>query len=289
MRDYVVLDVFTRTPLEGNPLAVFLDGAGLSAETMQRTARELNLSETVFLLDGEQGTDARLRIFTPGAELPFAGHPTLGAAFVIGARTGRDELRLLTGAGVVALRLEREGDEVVRGEMEQPLPVPEPLDGRDALLEALGVERSVVPVGAFRNGPLHTFVQLEHAAAVDALAPDLGVIARLIPGGVSCYAMDGGHVHARVFVPSLGVPEDPATGSAAGPLAVHLANHGSIGFGEWVEIRQGVVMGRPSLLRARVDGSADRIERVLVGGGAVVVAEGALPHRLSAAAATGRP
>jgi trans-2,3-dihydro-3-hydroxyanthranilate isomerase len=278
MRDYVVLDVFTRTPLEGNPLAVFLDGAGLSTKTMQRTARELNLSETVFLIDGDgdgaADTDARLRIFTPGAELPFAGHPTLGAAFVVGGRTGTDELRLLTGAGVVAVRLEREGDEVVHGVMEQPLPVPEPLEGREALLGALGVERSLTPVGAFRNGPLHTFVELEDVAAVDALLPDLGAIARLVPGGVSCYAMDGARVYARVFVPALGVPEDPATGSAAGPLAVHLANHGRIGFGEWVEIRQGVAMGRPSLLRARVDGSADRIERVLVGGGAVTVAEG---------------
>src|SRR5947209_10510689 len=105
LRDYVVLDVFTRTPLEGNPLAVFLDGAGLDTTTMQRAARELNLSETVFLLDGEGDTDARLRIFTPAAELPFAGHPTLGSAFVVAERTGRLSLRLATGAGVVPVEL----------------------------------------------------------------------------------------------------------------------------------------------------------------------------------------
>lgn len=269
MRDYVVLDVFTRVPLQGNPVAVFLDGEGLSAEVMQRTARELNLSETVFLFGD------RVRIFTPSAELPFAGHPVLGTAFVVGGRTGDETVVLQTGAGPVPVDLTREGDEIVFGEMAQPIPEREELAGEAELFAALGVAGSDVPVGAWRNGPLHLYVQLADRDAVDALSPDVGALARIVPGGVSCYAVVGaGSVHSRVFVPALGVPEDPATGSAAGPLAVHLATHGVVEWGAEVQIAQGVAMGRPSELRARALGGPSQIERVLVGGGAVVVAEG---------------
>ncbi len=241
---------------------------------MQRTARELNLSETVFLAPGDGDTDARLRIFTPAAELPFAGHPTLGAAFVVGEGTGKAEVRLATGAGIVPVRLTREGGTIVDGEMEQPLPVLEPFAAAQELLRALGVERSELPVEGYRNGPLHLYVQLLDEAAVHAAQPDMGALAALGPVGVSCYAPAGDHIESRVFCPGLGVPEDPATGSAAGPLAVHLARHGVIEFGRDIEIHQGTAMGRPSLLRARAEGSSEALERVVVGGGAVVVAEG---------------
>jgi trans-2,3-dihydro-3-hydroxyanthranilate isomerase len=279
MHDYQVLDVFTDTPLQGNPLAVFLDATDLDTETMQRTARELNLSETVFLLAGEDGSDARLRIFTPAAELPFAGHPTLGAAFVVAARDGRDALRLTTGAGEVPVTLTREGNDITYGEMDQPLPAVESFDGGDELLGALGVHEATLPIGAYSNGPLHVYVGLADLDAVAALAPDLGAVAQLVRGGVNCFARGDGHVETRNFSPGLGVPEDPATGSAAGPLAYHMVRHGVIGYGEEIEIHQGTVMGRPSVLRARVEGSAQRLDRVVVGGSAVVVAEGR--YRLS--------
>ncbi len=275
MRDYVVLDVFTRTPLEGNPLAVFLDGSGLDTTTMQRTARELNLSETVFLCPGEDGTDARLRIFTPGAELPFAGHPTLGSAFVVGERLGKSQVRLLTGAGPVPVSLTREGEEIVYGEMDQPIPTAEAFPDEAQLLHALGVERSELPVAAYRNGPVHVYLQVPDVEALRALRPNLGGLVRLGDEfGFAVFAIESDHIESRNFVPAIGVPEDPATGSAAGPLAVHLARHGLIAYGQEIEIHQGVTMGRPSRLRARVDGGDDRIERVVVGGGAVRVAEG---------------
>jgi len=174
----------------------------------------------------------------------------------------------------VPVRLTREGEEVTYGEMEQPIPTREPFAAAEALLRALGLESSEPPVEAYRNGPLHVYVGLPDAAAVAALAPDLGAVARLAVGGVNCFALADGHVETRNFSPALGVPEDPATGSAAGPLAAHLARHGLIGWGEEIEIHQGTVMGRPSVLRARADGSAEGTERVVVGGGAVVVAEG---------------
>jgi trans-2,3-dihydro-3-hydroxyanthranilate isomerase len=275
MRSYVILDVFTDAPLQGNALAVFPDAGGLDDSLMQRGARELNLSETVFLLGGEaDGIDARLRIFTPFTELPFAGHPTLGSAFVIGELSGSSALRLETRAGVVPVQLRREGGAIVYGEMEQPIPSVEPFDRADELLAALGLERSELPVEAYCNGPVHVYVTLSSTDEVAAMQPDIGALTNLGEFGVACVAGSGTRWKSRNFAPGLGVAEDPATGSAAGPLALHLARHDRIAFGQQIEITQGVEIGRPSLLYARVDGSAERVERVAVGGSAVVVARG---------------
>jgi trans-2,3-dihydro-3-hydroxyanthranilate isomerase len=274
VRSYVIVDVFTNQPLEGNPVAVFTDGAGLSDQLMQRTARELNLSETVFVLPADGGADARIRIFTPAAELPFAGHPVLGTAFVLGERLGIQTVRLETGAGTIPVELGREGDRVVFGEMAQPIPTWETFGPADELLRALGVASSGLPVEVYINGPRHVFVELEDERAVSGLRPDLGTISDLGRLGVSCFATAARHVRTRMFGPGLGVAEDPATGSAAGPLAVHLARHGRIRFGERIEIHQGEEIGRPSLLYAVAEGAPESIERVTVGGAAVIVAHG---------------
>ena len=271
---YVVADVFTDTPLQGNPLAVFLDGCGLSGESMQSAARELRLSETAFVLPAEGDGHRRLRIFTPAEELPFAGHPVLGSAFVLAELLGETALRLETSAGVVPVELERNGRQVVFGRMEAPIPVRKPYEEADELVRALGLERSELPVEAYRSGPLHVLVALPSEDAVAALRPDPGALRALGEVGVSCFAGSGLRWKTRMFAPGLGVPEDPATGSAAGPLAVHLARHGRIAFGDEIEIRQGAEIGRPSVLHARADGSAEQIDRVTVAGSAVVVARG---------------
>ena len=278
MRRYVIADVFTDTPLEGNPVAVFTDATGLSTEVMQRTARELNLSETVFVLRSEQA-HLRVRIFTPSVELPFAGHPILGTAFVVGRAMGSPVVRLETGLGVVPVTLTRPdgGGDPVYGEMEQPIPSVEEFGAAGALLTALGVSSDrdgLLPIEGYKNGPVHVYVELPSEAAVAALEPDVGALARLGVYGINCFAATGERVKTRMFGPSLGVAEDPATGSAAGPLAVHLARHGRIDFGTEIEIVQGVEIGRRSVLHARVDGSPDAIERVAVGGAAVIVARG---------------
>jgi trans-2,3-dihydro-3-hydroxyanthranilate isomerase len=182
-------------------------------------------------------------------------------------------VRLKTGAGVVPVALRRNGDRVVYGEMQQPIPSVEPFSRADELLRALGVAGSQLPVEVYTNGPQHVYVALPDEEAVAAVRPDMAALAEL-PVGVSCFAGAGGRFKSRMFAPGLGVPEDPATGSAAGPLALHLARHGRIEFAEEIEIRQGVEIRRPSLLRARVDGGVDRVERVVVGGSAVVVAQG---------------
>jgi trans-2,3-dihydro-3-hydroxyanthranilate isomerase len=277
-RRYLIADVFTATPLEGNQLAVFPDGRGLGVDVMKRTARELSLSETVFFLPAENSGDVRLRIFTPTEELTFAGHPVLGSAFVLGEVLGTSSLALETGLAKVPVELERTGDRITFGRMEQPVPVPEPYEEADALLAALGVPRSGLPVEAYRNGPRHVYVELASEAEVAGLWPDQRALAQL-PVYANTFAGRGQAWKTRIFGPYHGVPEDPATGSAAGPLAVHLARHGRIGFGEEIEIRQGEEIGRPSRLYARAEGSPDKAERVLVGGSAVIVARG--EYRLS--------
>ncbi len=274
MRDYVVLDVFTRTPLAGNQLAVFTDAEGLDGEVMQLAARELNLSETVFLLPGDARSDARIRIFTPLLELPFAGHPVLGAAYVVADRLGADSVRLLAGSGVVRVDLKREHGAIVFGEMEQPIPSVSAFKETDRLLQALGVARSELPVEVYVNGPAHVFVMLESEDEVAELGPDMTALEKLGEVGVNCFAGSGSLYTTRMFGPALGVDEDPATGSAAGPLALHLLRHGLIAAGQEIRIRQGLEIGRPSLLYARVDGSAEQIERIAVGGRAVLVARG---------------
>ena len=272
---YVVADVFTDTPLAGNPVAVFTDARDLEESEMQRLARELNLSETVFVLPQEQGGHARIRIFTPDIEMQFAGHPTLGTAFVLAQPMQLAEIRLETGAGIVTVALEREGARIVFGKMAQPIPRWGPFEDAEALLAALGVERAELPVELYDNGVRHVFVALGSEDEVAALRPDLGSLAVFRGAtGFSCFAGSGRRWKTRMFAPGGGVPEDPATGSAAGPLAVHLARHGRIGFGDEIEITQGVEIRRPSTLFARAEGSAEQLERVEVGGSAVIVARG---------------
>jgi trans-2,3-dihydro-3-hydroxyanthranilate isomerase len=272
---YVVCDVFTDTPLTGNQLAVFTDARELPEELLGPLARELNFSETVFVYPATaEGAHARIRIFTPGIEVPFAGHPTLGAAFVLGGPLQLGVIRLETGRGVVPVQLERDGARIVFGRME-PIPTVAPYDDEARLLDALGVARSELPVEIYDNGLKHVFVVLGSEEEVAGLRPDRSRLAGVPEEvGVNCLAGAGRRWKTRMFVPSGAIAEDAATGSAAGPLALHLARHGRIAFGDEIEIAQGVEIQRPSKLYARVDGSADRVERVEVGGSAVVVARG---------------
>ncbi len=270
---YVVADVFTDTALTGNQLAVFTDGRDVDEATMQKLAREMNFSETVFVLPPEQGGHARIRIFTPVVELPFAGHPVLGSAFVLGMPLQLSEIKLETGSGVVPIALEREGARIVFGWMRQPVPKFEPFADAEALQEVLGV-RSQLPVEIYYLGPNHVYVELGSPDEVAALEPDFAAIERLTSAGVNCFAGTGSQWKTRMFAPGSGAAEDPATGSAAGPLAMHLARHGRIQFGDEIEIAQGDEIGRPSKLYARVQGTAEQIDQVEVGGSTVIVARG---------------
>jgi trans-2,3-dihydro-3-hydroxyanthranilate isomerase len=277
---YAICDVFTERPLAGNQLAVFTDARAVPDSLLQPLAREINFAETVFVYPPAADGHARIRIFTPAAELRFAGHPVLGTAVVLGLQRGQPEVRLETGVGTVPVVLERREGRGGRGRMRQPVPTVAPLPRPERLLRAVGVPRSGLPVEVYDNGMRHAFVALDDEAAVARLAPDLAAVARLSSElgalfvGVNCFAGAGRRWKTRMFCPAAGVPEDAATGSAAGPLACHLARHGLIAFGDEIEIAQGAELERPSTLLARVTGSAAAIERVEVAGAAVVVGRG---------------
>jgi trans-2,3-dihydro-3-hydroxyanthranilate isomerase len=275
MRRFLIVDVFTDTPFAGNQLAVFTNATGMTDAQMQTLAREINFSETTFVLPAEQGGDIRVRIFTPARELSFAGHPVLGTAFAIAGPLQSVLMRMETGAGIVPVLLEREGAKIVFGSMQQPIPTVRPFDAVDELLAALGVSGSELPVEVYDNGLQHVFVMLPGDAAVSGLKPDLTRLAAVAGEvGVNCFSAGGGTAKTRMFITDIATGEDAATGSAAGPLAVHLARHGMLGWGEELVISQGAEIGRPSTLYARADGSAEEITGVNVGGSAVVVAKG---------------
>jgi trans-2,3-dihydro-3-hydroxyanthranilate isomerase len=277
---YLVADVFTEVALAGNQLAVFTDGAAVPEALLQPIALEMGYSETVFVYPPDGDETARIRIFTPASEIPFAGHPVLGTAVALAIADDLDRVELRTQQGLVPLAITRRTDTSGHGRMRQPIPTVTPLAEPQALFDALGVTASELPVEIYDNGLPHVYVALPDVAAVTALTPDMTALARLARSGGSAlvgtnvFAGSGRTWTTRMFAPADGVPEDAATGSAAGPLACHLARHGWIAFGDEIEISQGTAIGRPSTLRAMVLGSADAISAVEVAGSAVIVAAG---------------
>jgi trans-2,3-dihydro-3-hydroxyanthranilate isomerase len=272
--NYSIVDVFTDRPLAGNPLCVFTDGTGLTGGQMQALAREVNLSETVFVLRAEGEATARVRIFTPLRELRFAGHPLVGTAYVLGRSAPIMVARLETGVGPIDVVIERDGGFVTRCVVTQPDPVIEPYGGGEALAAGLGATL----LGDVVIGDNGTRTLLVPVADVSALTPDTSALRGF--GEVTICAYERpveGTVGVRVFAPALGVEEDPATGSAAGPLAVHLLASGLIEPGRLV-VRQGVEMGRPSRLEVDVEAGAPP----RVGGACVAVGRGFYEVNLAA-------
>ncbi|MFL5910605.1 MAG: PhzF family phenazine biosynthesis protein, partial [Gaiellaceae bacterium] len=279
---YVVVDAFATEPLLGNPVAVFSAAADLTSTQMQRIAREMNLSEVTFLLPPTDDADARVRVFTPVNELPFAGHPLLGTAVAVALDHQVDRLRFETAMGVVPFDIDRTGDSphgggVAYASMEQPIPVWRPYEQDDALLAALGVASSTLPVEIYHNGPRHVFVGLPDADALSALRPDHRALTAFPDMAANCFAPDGDRWRTRMFSPAYGVVEDAATGSAAGPLAIHLARYGQAKYGQTIEIHQGVEIGRRSIMFAEAHaGDAGEITRVRVSGYGAIAAEGTI-------------
>jgi trans-2,3-dihydro-3-hydroxyanthranilate isomerase len=266
---YRVVDVFSETPLLGNPLAVFPDASRIDDETMQRIARELNLSETAFVLPATRGNcAARVRIFTPGCELPFAGHPTLGTAFVL-LDEGRitrstSSFRLEEAAGPISIRVESHPQQ-------RPLiwlRTPRITEGRSydraAAAQALGLDiRDLLDFAPqwLSAGPSIIIVALRDCAAVDRACIDLAGMKLLAgeshdPVGVLVFAPMPGGAYSRMFAPEFGIAEDPATGGAMGPLAAYMMRYGLVSNapGSRFVNEQGTRMGRRSILHVRIDG-----------------------------------
>ncbi|EPM1624713.1 TPA: PhzF family phenazine biosynthesis isomerase, partial [Pseudomonas aeruginosa] len=181
---------------------------------------------------------------------------------------------LETRMGTVPFALERQDGKVVACSMQQPIPTWEHFSRPAELLAALGLKGSTFPIEVYRNGPRHVFVGLESVAALSALHPDHRALCDFPDLAVNCFAGAGRHWRSRMFSPAYGVVEDAATGSAAGPLAIHLARHRQIPYGQQIEILQGVEIGRPSRMYARAEGAGERVSTVEVSGNGAAFAEG---------------
>jgi trans-2,3-dihydro-3-hydroxyanthranilate isomerase len=266
---YRVVDVFTETPLEGNPLAVFPDAAAIPEGCMQRIARELNLSETAFVLPAPRSNcAARVRIFTPVRELPFAGHPTIGTAFVLLQEgliaAGTRSFRLEEIVGPVAVRVENGAGERPLIWLRTPNISEGPVYDRKLAAQALGLDvrdlLEFAPQWMSAGNPT-IFVALRDAAAVDRAWIDIAGMRLLAgvprePACVFVFAPVSGGAYSRMFAPEYGVAEDPATGSSAGPLAAYMMRYGLVSNAPGARFvnEQGTRMGRRSILHVRIDG-----------------------------------
>jgi trans-2,3-dihydro-3-hydroxyanthranilate isomerase len=297
-KQFVIADVFTDEQFGGNQLAVFTDGSGLDATTMQNIAREMNYSETTFLLPPEHGGDYRVRIFTPASELPFAGHPLVGSAYVIvyvGMKQKTEPLTSVTleaGVGPIHVEVRTEGGRPGRTTMTQPLPVVRgSYSNVAALARALSLDASRIaqtglPVETIFNGIPVLIVPVETRADVENIRPDSGALTQISHDAGAATVLvftretllPTSTVHCRVLAPAAGVAEDAATGSANGPLGFYLVRHKLIKPEATTRIvsEQGFEMNRPSLLYIDVDVNLETSEvtSVRVGGGVVISGRG---------------
>jgi trans-2,3-dihydro-3-hydroxyanthranilate isomerase len=288
-------DVFTDEPFTGNQLAVFLDGRGLSTERMQALAREMNFSESTFILPAEvHGTDVRMRIFTPAHELPMAGHPTIGSTFAL-AHVGAirpEAARFVFGLGIgpTPVDLEWQGGRLRFAWMTQLNPAfGDVVDARGAVAAALGLAEADLmpdrPVREVTCGVPYLMVPIRSREAVDRAVSDASAFRRFaaatgIDLPIFFFAMSPSGsvetVHSRMFAPEFGIAEDPATGSASGPLGCYLLRHGLLSAEAATRIvsLQGAAMGRPSRIHVDISSRDGEITQVKVGGRAVLVGTG---------------
>src|SRR5215813_3596715 len=294
---FVQVDVFTDRVFRGNPLAVFLDGRGLDDERMQQIAREMNLSETVFLLPPATAEGAAaLRIFTPGREVPFAGHPTIGTAWVLAAQglASRNAARFVLEEKIGPVPVELEGDPAQPDFIwmsQQDAVFDSVLDNRQGVAGALGLTEADLwpgaPIQPVSTGNRFLFVPLRDRDAVDRAVLDVRGILEAMGDrsrmGIFVFTPDrdprAGRAYSRMFAPhTSGVPEDPATGSASGPLGAYLVRHGLVEKADHVKIvsEQGSKMQRQSFVHIRLEMAGDTITAIKVGGGVVPVLEGLL-------------
>lgn len=295
---FLLVDVFTEHAFSGNQLAVFCDAREIDPAHMQPFARELNFSETVFVLPPEDPANtARLRIFTPEAEVPFAGHPVIGTAFALDRMRddlrNDEDLRFEVEAGVIQVRRYRsESGRLLQAVMNQRRPtfLTEMVSAEEVAV-ALGIEASEIlitglPCQVVSTGlPFH-IVPVGSLDAMRSLRPSpsrlLGLGEKLGVSDICAFSFEttapDATVHARMFAPSYGIPEDPATGSAAGCIGSYIVRHRAVPRASLTRllVEQGVEMGRPARLHVEVHSEGDRICSVLVGGSAVIVGEGSL-------------
>lgn len=294
-RHYHLVDVFTDQPFGGNPLAVFPDGRGLTTAQMQTIARELNLSESTFILPPEDAQNHfKLRIFTPTKELPMAGHPTVGTSFVLvreklfPAQTGANTLRLEEGVGLIPVTFDYDGSKPGRITMQQMPPTyGEIFEDRETFAAMLGLTTDDLvenlPVQVVSCGKEFVMIALKSIDAIRRIELHTDIIHKRLGGSIfdelMVFTMEtetpDGTVHARMFAPELGITEDPATGAASGPLGCYLVRYGLVsGTPAKILSEQGFEMGRPSYIHIGIEGTPENITRVTVGGESVYMGGG---------------
>ena len=286
---FAQLDVFTSNPLEGNPLAVYFDGRGLSDDQMQAIAREMNLSETTFILPRDAATEkergVRVRIFTVQEELPFAGHPTLGTAFALRGQTGAKEVNLELNVGTIPVRFEDVPGQHPFGEMTQAEPVFGTIHERKKIADVTGIPLDdidpALAIQTVSTGVPFTILPLRNLDAMRSLNINQTRAAEYLSASGSKFffcvtreTVDStARLHARMVFYN---GEDPATGSAAGCAAAWMVQHGVAQPDERVMIEQGIEMKRLSRIFVRASRSNDRVVNVRVGGNVVEVLRGEL-------------
>ena len=296
---YLHLDVFTSRPFEGNQLAVFPEPGVLTPEQMQRIAREMAFSESTFIYPPEKGGDVRMRIFTPGEELPMAGHPTIGSTFALAHEgtiaRGRDNFVFELGVGPTPVSLEWKAEGLSFAWMTQPLPnFAEVIEDRATMAVAAGVgEADLVddlPVEVVSCGVPFLFLPVRTRTAVDAVTVDRRAFSQVCSSAgvpelpLFIFTTERGvgeldaTIYSRMLAPGFGIAEDPATGGASGPLGSYLLYHGVVdaATARGMVSLQGAAMGRPSRVHISIDSDDDMITRVRVGGESVLVGRGEL-------------
>jgi len=283
---YYLLDVFTSTPLSGNQLAVFPDASDIDPACFQSIAKEFNLSETVFLFPTKSGKNPVMRIFTPGKELPTAGHPTIGTAYILARKTGKTSITFKQKIGDIPVRISYRDGMPDLITMDQPLPVyGQILEDKAAAAAMLSLNPEDIadtPIQEISCGNNILFIPLRHVEILHKIKVRTDILEALSSKidttqlyCFSIYGVKGGDVQGRMFAPLLGISEDPATGSANGPLACYLVKHQLLNMP--VLSHQGYEMGRPSQLHLDIirDGK-DEISEVKVGGKCQLVGKGEL-------------
>jgi trans-2,3-dihydro-3-hydroxyanthranilate isomerase len=293
---YCLVDVFTDRAFGGNPLAVFTDARGLSPDTMQDLAREFNLSETTFVLPAQDPqNDYRVRIFTPAVELPMAGHPTVGTAFILAHKhlvqitQPETTITFEEGVGPIPVTFKAQAGHLQLIQMRQPLPTfGATFSNRAAIAEMLSLDLAdldtTLPLEVVSCGVPFLYVPIRSLAAMRAIQFRRDVWERTLrdfeASQVFAFTQEvevaGSTVHSRMFAPAMGVAEDPATGAASGPLGCYLVRHGratSSGTAEFVS-EQGIEMGRPSFIQIAIEHEGEHITGVYVGGQCHFMGEG---------------
>jgi trans-2,3-dihydro-3-hydroxyanthranilate isomerase len=293
---YHLVDVFTNQRFGGNQLAVFTDGRGVAGDLMQTLAKEMNLSESTFILPPDDpANDYHIRIFTPGRELPMAGHPTVGTSYILAREgkveiaSGRGALRLEEGVGPISVTLEMNGDLPGLITMQQPMPTFGPtMTNRDLAAGMLSLSPDDLdpnlPVEIVSCGVPFLYIPLTSLRAIQSIKLRMDLYEQYLteldgPGEVFVFTSEtvnpDSTVHSRMFAPGFGIPEDPATGAASGPLGCYLVKYGVVTDNPSAIIsEQGFEMGRPSIIHIGIERSGEQFTRVSVGGECVYIGAG---------------